>query len=35
MAQWIKALDTKPENLSLFPETHTVEGEHQLPQVVF
>lgn len=30
MTQWLKVLVTKPHDLSLAPETHTVEGEHQL-----
>lgn len=32
MAQWTKAIVTKSENLSLTPETHTVEEENWLPQ---
>lgn len=26
MAQWVKVLTYKPDNLSLIPKTHTVEG---------
>jgi hypothetical protein len=34
MAQWVKALATKPDNLSLIPKNHMTERENQLPQVV-
>jgi hypothetical protein len=27
MAQWVKVLVAKPEDLSLIPKTHMVEGE--------
>ena len=27
MAQWVRAPATKPDNLSLVPKTHVVEGE--------
>jgi hypothetical protein len=30
MAQWRKAFDTKPDNLSLIPAIHMVEGQTQL-----
>jgi hypothetical protein len=35
MAQWIKVLVAKPDDLMLISETHIVEGENQLLQVVF
>lgn len=28
MAQWVKARDPKPDDVSLIPETHMVEGEN-------
>ena len=31
MAQWVKALATKSDNLSSIPSTHTVEEENQFP----
>ena len=34
VAQWAKALATKPGDLSLVLGTHTVEGENQLPVVL-
>ena len=33
MAQWIKVFVAKPENLSLIPEFHSMEGENGLPEV--
>lgn len=33
MAQLIKSAASKPDDLSVNPETHMVEREHQLPQV--
>lgn len=35
MAQWEKVLAAKHEDPSPVPETHLVEGENQLPQVLF
>lgn len=35
IAQWVKILATKPNNLSLNPGLHMVEGENQLLQVVY
>lgn len=34
MAQQVKAIATKPNDLSLIPGTHLVEGEKGFPQVV-
>jgi hypothetical protein len=34
MAQWVKALATKPEDLSSMPQTYMVEVESQLLRVV-
>lgn len=34
MAQWMKVLATKPENLSSVSGIHTVEGKNQLPEAV-
>lgn len=33
MAQQVKTLATKPDDMSLFPQTHMVEGDNQLPTV--
>ena len=32
MAQWVKGLATKPNDLPLIPETHKVEGKNQALQ---
>lgn len=29
--QWVKVLDTKSDDLSLIPRTHTVEDENRIP----
>lgn len=34
MAQWVKALDAKPDDLSSVPGIHIIEGENQLLEVV-
>lgn len=34
MAQWVKMITTKIEDLSLIPETHEIEGEKEHTQVV-
>lgn len=33
MAQWVKVITTNPENLSVTPGTHMVEGENWVLQV--
>jgi hypothetical protein len=33
MAQQVKVLEAKPDDLSLIPETYKVGAENQLPQV--
>jgi len=33
MAQWIKVLATKPDDLSSIPASHLVEGEHQFMEI--
>lgn len=34
MVQWARVAAAKPDDLDLIQETHTVEGENELPQVV-
>lgn len=34
MAQWVKVLDTKPDNVGSIFGTHTVEGENGFPQTI-
>jgi hypothetical protein len=34
MAQLVKALAVKPDNLSVIPETHVVERDNQLLEII-
>lgn len=35
VAQWVKLLAAKPDNLSSIPWNHTAEGKDQFPEVSF
>ena len=35
MAQWVKGLATKPDDLSSIPGTHTMEGENWFLSIFF
>lgn len=34
MAQWVKVIAAKPDDLTLIPRTHEVKGEKEVPQIV-